>query len=144
MEYLKYRFLNNIKYKSILCILLAIWIVLMLQNTIIMRSMSSKKSELYILNKNTYSIEAQDKVDYSKMIDSLKQIKDIDILNFESSKGKNKITSVIETEGNDTKIQNILEQIEAIDKFHSIDSITISEFNNKNKNMKATIYVSFQ
>ena len=116
----------------------------MLQNTITMKNMSSKKSELYILNKNIYSLETQDKVDYSKMIDSLKQIKDIDILNFESSKEKNKITSVIETEGNDTKIQNILEQIEAIDKFHSIDSITISEFNNKNKNMKATIYVSFQ
>ncbi|MCH3964160.1 MAG: hypothetical protein LKE46_07765 [Clostridium sp.] len=144
MEHLKYRFLNNIKYKSILSILLAILVVLMLQNTITMKNMSSKKSELYILNKNIYSLETQDKVDYSKMIDSLKQIKDIDILNFESSKEKNKITSVIETEGNDTKIQNILEQIEAIDKFHSIDSITISEFNNKNKNMKATIYVSFQ
>ncbi|WP_446899348.1 hypothetical protein ACSVC9_05530 [Clostridium sp. LBM24168] len=131
------------KYKFALIILLAICFTFIIENSVVIKSINLKKYELSKLDKSIYTLKTIKKIDYSKIIDSLKQIKGINILNFESNKEKDKITAVIEVRGNKKTIEYVLKRIENINGFYNIDNMEISEFENKKMSAIAVIYVSF-
>lgn len=142
MGYLKDKILDNIKYKSILVILLLTLCILVIGNVVLARNISLKDDNLYEVQKMLHSKNKIVKVSYSKIIDALKKINGINVLNIENDKTNGNIMISIEIDGNGESLINTIMRIEKIEGFYSIDNIKIDEL--REKTFVSVINVKFR
>jgi nitrate reductase NapAB chaperone NapD len=141
MEYLKYSIFNNLKYKFLIVILIVWCSCSAFINLSLIKSIDYAKVKIGKLNKQTDSCKIVHRIENSDIINNLKQIEGINILNFQNTSSKNKIIVTIEANGNEKNLINVINKIENINGFYNLDNIKISNYNDKK--FTTLFYVSF-
>ncbi|WP_416176298.1 hypothetical protein [Clostridium sp.] len=141
MEYLKYSIFNNLKYKFLIVILIVWCSCSAFINLSLIKSIDYAKVKIDKLNKQTDSCKIVHRIENSDIINNLKQIEGINILNFQNTSSKNKIIVTIEANGNEKNLINVINKIENINGFYNLDNIKISNYNDKK--FTTLFYVSF-
>ncbi|MBA5850626.1 hypothetical protein H2684_04735 [Clostridium sp. cel8] len=107
----------------------------------LIKSIDYAKVKIDKLNKQTDSCKIVHRIENSDIINNLKQIEGINILNFQNTSSKNKIIVTIEANGNEKNLINVINKIENINGFYNLDNIKISNYNDKK--FTTLFYVSF-
>jgi nitrate reductase NapAB chaperone NapD len=141
MEYLKYSIFNNLKYKFLIVILIVWCSCSAFINLSLIKSIDYAKVKIGKLNKQTDSCKIVHRIENSDIINNLKQIEGVNILNFQNTSSKNKIIVTIEANGNEKNLINVINKIENINGFYNLDNIKISNYNDKK--FTTLFYVSF-
>jgi hypothetical protein len=141
MEYLKYSIFNNLKYKFLIVILIVWCSCSAFINLSLIKSIDYAKVKIDKLNKQTDSCKIVHRIENSDIINNLKQIEGVNILNFQNTSSKNKIIVTIEANGNEKNLINVINKIENINGFYNLDNIKISNYNDKK--FTTLFYVSF-
>jgi hypothetical protein len=141
MEYLKYSIFNNLKYKFLIVILIVWCSCSAFINLSLIKSIDYAKVKIDKLNKQTDSCKIVHRIENSDIINNLKQIEGVNILNFQNNSSKNKIIVTIEANGNEKNLINVINKIENINGFYNLDNIKISNYNDKK--FTTLFYVSF-
>lgn len=141
MDDLNQKINNNIKYKFIIVILLFIGIILAAKSLIIIKNVNTKEIEVNNIDKKPNKEYVTKRIEYSEIINSLKEINQIKILSFNNEKVKDIIAINVEITDNSDNIQNIFNKIKKMKGFYSIDSIKIDDY--KDKTLKILLNINF-
>lgn len=142
MENLNEKINGNIKYKFAIVVLSIICVIMAVESLIIIKNVNTRKTQLSGIDNKLNKKYINKKIQYNEIINSLNEMNNVKILDFNNDKVKDIITINLEIIDNKKNIQNDFTKIEKIKGFYNIASIKTGDYKDENKDGTFKIQLS--
>lgn len=133
--------MKNSKYKYIMIFMIILCSIFIMEDLNILKNIKLKQKEFLKIENEISNLVIKNDISYGYIINKLRDIKGIKILNFTSKDIENIWTVDIEVYDTDGKIKDVFRKIKQINGFSSINNIKINNYNDKN--LKVYVSINF-